>query len=102
MCWSRYEFETYKKFSLSFYTVLMAYTDELQAVSVDEALIDVTAAVAARSMAPEEAVTRSEGDAAGKPRDPAIEVAEQIRNEVRYLTAGCEGEISTASDERHP
>lgn len=50
----RYEFETYKKFSLAFYTILMAYADELQAVSVDEALIDVTSQVHALATAPPE------------------------------------------------
>ncbi|KAJ9118207.1 hypothetical protein QFC22_004113 [Naganishia vaughanmartiniae] len=49
-----YEFETYKKFSLAFYTILMAYADELQAVSVDEALIDVTSQVQALADAPPE------------------------------------------------
>lgn len=84
-----YEFDTYKRFSLSFYTVLMGYADELQAVSVDEALIDVTSAVAARASAPEEALYREE--ASDKPRDPAVEIAEKIRDEVRALTEGCEG-----------
>ena len=113
----RYEFETYKKFSLSFYTVLMGYADELQAVSVDEALIDATSAVAARANAPEEALDdageshvnvpaeevaateATEDDQAGdeqavapaKKRDPAVEIAEKIRDEVRRDT-GCEGE----------
>ncbi len=32
--------------SLEFYTVLLSFTDELQAVSVDEALLDVSHAVA--------------------------------------------------------
>lgn len=83
----RYEFDTYKRFSLAFYTVLMGYADELQAVSVDEALIDVTGAVAARAAAPEEAVVGE----VSKIRDPAVEIAEKIRDEVRALTQGCEG-----------
>ncbi|KAH9948124.1 DNA repair protein [Amylocystis lapponica] len=33
-----YEFQRYKQFSLQFYTILMAHADDLQAVSVDEAL----------------------------------------------------------------
>ncbi|WVR07039.1 hypothetical protein IAU60_004078 [Kwoniella sp. DSM 27419] len=111
-----YEFDTYKKFSLSFYTVLMGYADELQAVSVDEALIDVTSAVNARAMAPEEAAEDgrvSESDVTAgdefpaddsddasphlplkrKRRDPATEVAEKIRDDVRKLTDGCEVSI---------
>lgn len=90
--YASYEFDTYKKFSLAFYTVLMGYADELQAVSVDEALIDVTTAVAARAAAPEEAedAEKEDGDAK-KSRDPAVEIAEKIRDEVRGLTEGCEG-----------
>lgn len=90
-----YEFDTYKKFSLAFYTVLMGYADELQAVSVDEALVDVTGAVAARAMAPEEAreLSPTEDDhiAETRLRDPALELADKIRAEVRNLTDGCEG-----------
>lgn len=89
----RYEFETYKKFSLSFYTVLMGYADELQAVSVDEALIDVTSAVRAREMAPEEQVdVEHDGSDAKtlKRRDVAVELANMIRDDVRKLT-DCEG-----------
>lgn len=116
---ARYEFETYKKFSLSFYTVLMGYADELQAVSVDEALVDATSAVAARANAPEEAEhetyynanlaeeEREDRDDAGpdterdlalppKKRDPAVEIAEKIRDEVRRDT-GCEGMPSSPS-----
>ncbi|WRT66366.1 uncharacterized protein IL334_003321 [Kwoniella shivajii] len=112
-----YEFETYKKYSLAFYTVLMGYADELQAVSVDEALIDATSAVNARAMAPEEAseehedvVLEDEQEEMNghdsqeeskerrtrtirRNRDPAVEVAEKIRDEVRKLTDGCEVSI---------
>ncbi|WVQ99404.1 hypothetical protein IAU59_006537 [Kwoniella sp. CBS 9459] len=120
-----YEFETYKKFSLAFYTILMGYADELQAVSVDEALIDVTSAVSARALAPEEATGEDrayyhnpesadldeDGVDAGtgelleqsqsrqdlrsrcRRRDPAIEIAEKIRDDVRNVTDGCEVSI---------
>lgn len=78
----------------------MGYADELQAVSVDEALIDATGAVAARASAPEEAEKVLElpdldadqpNEGPKRVRDPAVEVAEQIRDEVRRET-GCEGE----------
>ena len=75
----------------------MGYADELQAVSVDEALIDVTSAVAARALAPEEAANPEVPPVEsiiGEPhkhRDPAMEVAERIRSDVRGLTEGCEG-----------
>ncbi|KAK8864399.1 hypothetical protein IAR55_001647 [Kwoniella newhampshirensis] len=95
-----YEFETYKKYSLAFYTVLMGYADELQAVSVDEALIDVTSAVAAKAMSPESTEVAEMDDELvdnerpiRPPRDPAVEVADQIRNDVRNLTDGCEVSI---------
>jgi DNA repair protein REV1 len=91
-----YEFDTYKKSSLSFYTVLMGYADELQAVSVDEALIDVTTAVRAKEMAPEEHAeidpSVEQSSLAPRPRDAALELAEMIRNDVRKLT-DCEGEF---------
>ncbi|PVG02317.1 DNA repair protein [Serendipita vermifera] len=41
-----YEFEKYKEISLKFYTILLSFADEIQAVSVDEALLDVSHAVA--------------------------------------------------------
>ncbi|WVN88248.1 uncharacterized protein L203_103449 [Cryptococcus depauperatus CBS 7841] len=88
-----YEFETYKKKSLAFYTVLMSYADDLQAVSVDEALIDVTAQATARARLPSE--TES-GLSSKKKRDPALELAENIRNDVRRVTEGCEVSIGIA------
>lgn len=74
----------------------MGYADELQAVSVDEALIDVTGAVATREAAPEEAEEmRDEEDGVAESgprpkRDAAVEIAEKIRDEIRKET-GCEG-----------
>lgn len=67
----------------------MGYADELQAVSVDEALIDVTTAVRAKEMAPEEH-TDLDPNQAPKARDAALELAEMIRNDIRKLT-DCEG-----------
>ncbi|KAG8907971.1 deoxycytidyl transferase, partial [Tulasnella sp. 417] len=74
-----YEFEKYKAFSLKFYTILMAFADDLQAVSVDEAILDVSERVAQLKMASDDP-----GD-----RDFAKELAEQIRDKVRENT-GCE------------
>ncbi|KAK4685217.1 DNA repair protein REV1, partial [Tremellales sp. Uapishka_1] len=91
-----YEFETYKKFSLAFYTILMGYADDLQAVSVDEALIDATSAVHARELAPEEAVDGPEVESGKRRvRDWAVEVAEKIRDDVRTET-GCEVSIGVS------
>ena len=58
----------YKQFSLQFYTILMSHADDLQAVSVDEALIDVTSSV--RRINAEVAVSQ---DSSVIPFDPAKE-----------------------------
>ncbi|KAF9453668.1 DNA repair protein [Macrolepiota fuliginosa MF-IS2] len=85
-----YEFERQgSMFSLKFYTVLMSFADDLQAVSVDEALIEVTNAVRARA----EILEMESGDNHGK--DPAKEVAESIRDAVRGST-NCEVSIGIA------
>ncbi|KAI0657169.1 hypothetical protein C8Q70DRAFT_920218 [Cubamyces menziesii] len=85
-----YEFQRYKQFSLQFYTILMAHADDLQAVSVDEALIDVTSSVA-RIRA--ELAERLEG--ADESVDPAKDFAESIRAQVKKVT-GCEVSIGIA------
>ena len=59
----------------------MSHADDLQAVSVDEALIDVTTSVQQ---------LRTQASEAGIPTDHAKELAETIRNQVRKAT-GCEG-----------
>ncbi|EGN96299.1 hypothetical protein SERLA73DRAFT_59278 [Serpula lacrymans var. lacrymans S7.3] len=87
-----YEFEKYRQFSLQFYTVLMRYADDLQAVSVDEALLDVTSAVSdvknqVSRLPVSEAITR----------DPAKELAEKIRDEIRKATE-CEVSIGIAEN----
>ncbi|KAJ3573313.1 hypothetical protein NP233_g2503 [Leucocoprinus birnbaumii] len=84
-----YEFERYKEFSLKFYTVLMSFADDLQAVSVDEALIEVTNAVRAR----DEILNLELGETHGQ--DPAKVVAESIRDAIRQATS-CEVSIGIA------
>ncbi|THG97509.1 hypothetical protein EW026_g4505 [Hermanssonia centrifuga] len=79
-----YEFNRYKQFSLQFYTILMAHADDLQAVSVDEALIDVTSSI--RRILLEIAQSR---DPSSSPVDPAKGFAEAIRAQVKKAT-GCE------------
>ncbi|KAK7467413.1 deoxycytidyl transferase [Stygiomarasmius scandens] len=81
-----YEFELYKQFSLKFYTILMKHADDLQAVSVDEALIEVTSTanrLRSTTQAQPEASTSLQAD-------PAKDLAETIRAQVRKAT-GCEG-----------
>ncbi|GAA97632.1 hypothetical protein E5Q_04310 [Mixia osmundae IAM 14324] len=76
-----YEFELYKEISTKFYAHLLRISDQLQAVSVDEALIDVTTTVAAIS----DTITDPGSDA-------ALQLCEQIRENVRQET-GCEVSI---------
>ena len=66
----------YRDLSLKFYTILMSYADDLEAVSVDEALIDVSSTF--------EHVEPSQR------RGSIKAYAEAIRDKVREET-GCEG-----------
>jgi DNA repair protein REV1 len=73
----------YKELSLNFYTILMSHADDLQAVSVDEALIDVTSSV----------IKLKESHSSSGPApvlDHAKLLAETIRNQIREVTH-CEG-----------
>ncbi|KAG8709119.1 deoxycytidyl transferase [Ceratobasidium sp. 395] len=80
-----YEFELYKELSLKFYTILMELSDDLQAVSVDEALIEVTSVVEAlRTHALESGQLQAESY--------EKQLAESIRDKVRSAT-GCEVSI---------
>ncbi|KAK7688879.1 hypothetical protein QCA50_007570 [Cerrena zonata] len=88
-----YEFELYKKFSLQFYTILMAHADDLQAVSVDEALVEVTTSV--RRIKSE--IARSQGNSSTQVVDPAKDFAEAIRAQVKRTT-NCEVSIGIANN----
>ncbi|KAJ3904659.1 hypothetical protein F5879DRAFT_801264 [Lentinula edodes] len=80
-----YEFELLQ-FSLKFYTVLMMHADDLQAVSVDEALIDVTMTV---NRLRETSKSMNLSGSVLQQYDPAKALAERIRSQVREST-GCE------------
>ncbi|THH06773.1 hypothetical protein EW146_g9508 [Bondarzewia mesenterica] len=82
-----YEFERYKQFSLKFYTILMAHADDLQAVSVDEALIEVTSTVSQMQV-----LHPDVEDGQGVTVDAAKELAKAIRAQVKDAT-GCEVSI---------
>ncbi|KAG1725858.1 hypothetical protein EDB19DRAFT_1897724 [Suillus lakei] len=69
-----YEFEKYKQLSLRFYTILMRHADDIQAVSVDEALIEVTTSVSRCALRPSSLAFVD---------DPSKSLAEQIRSEIR-------------------
>lgn len=66
---------------MQLYTILMSHADDLQAVSVDEALIDVTTAV-------RQLPTTSEK------QDPAKAFALMLRSEIKSAT-GCDGAYFT-------
>ncbi|KAI0317485.1 hypothetical protein OF83DRAFT_1283395 [Amylostereum chailletii] len=87
-----YEFERYKRLSLKFYTILMSLADDLQAVSVDEALIEVTSTISQMKV-----VRADDPDAEDAPIYTAKELAESIRARVRDAT-GCEVSIGIASN----
>ncbi|CDZ97273.1 Translesion DNA polymerase-REV1 deoxycytidyl transferase [Phaffia rhodozyma] len=79
-----YEFEKYKSTSLKFYTILLSYADSFfQAVSIDEALMEVTSRV--------NDLAKNGTERAGR------ELAERIREDIRQAT-GCEVSIGVASN----
>ena len=73
----------------------MSYADDLQAVSVDEALVDVTLTVAQSKVVP--TGVDDEDDCASK--DIAKELAEDMRAQIKSTT-GCEGTVCVVSDHK--
>ncbi|EJD46175.1 DNA repair protein [Auricularia subglabra TFB-10046 SS5] len=80
-----YEFEKYKAFSLKFYGILLRHADDLQAVSVDEALLDISSRVA----------RLVSSDPTSPVSEAARRVAQGIQDEVRAST-GCTVSIGIA------
>jgi len=74
----------------------MSYADDLQAVSVDEALIDVTSTVARLKVVP----TGVDDDNDGTSTDIVKELAESMRAQIKDTT-GCEGTVCVSSDRKH-
>ena len=73
----------------------MSYADDLQAVSVDEALIDVTSTVAHSKVVP--TGVDNEGDCTST--DISKELAEDMRAQIKAAT-GCEGRVCVVSDRK--
>jgi DNA repair protein REV1 len=65
----------------------MSHADDVQAVSIDEALVDVTTAVSR---------LRRAAARGGSQHDPAKDFAERIRAEVKQVTE-CESQSSFSS-----
>ncbi|GAN05676.1 DNA polymerase iv protein [Mucor ambiguus] len=78
-----YEFEKYKSISKIFYEIMFHYADEMQAVSVDEALLEV----GSHFTQPDEHSQEQQQEA----------LATQIRDEIRQAT-GCEASIGVGSN----
>ncbi|KAG0144249.1 hypothetical protein CROQUDRAFT_65240 [Cronartium quercuum f. sp. fusiforme G11] len=74
-----YDFKLYEEISLKFYNILLRYADELQAVSVDECLIDVSTNVL-------------ESNSSQLKETLIVNLANKIRGEIRSKT-GCEASI---------
>ncbi|ORX50861.1 DNA repair protein [Hesseltinella vesiculosa] len=74
-----YEFEKYRTVTEVFYNILFKYTQEIQAVSVDEALIDVSALIAHPEVGEEEAF------------------AQKLRQEIKEAT-GCNASVGIGSN----
>ncbi|GAA5963651.1 hypothetical protein JCM3765_003531 [Sporobolomyces pararoseus] len=70
-----FEFERYREFSLKFYDILLAHADFLEAVSMDEVLLEVKVA-----------------PTISRDQDPALELAHKIRSEI-YEATGCHASI---------
>jgi DNA repair protein REV1 len=73
----------------------MSRADDLQAVSVDEALIDVTSIVAQMAVEP----IGVDGDDDSISLDITKELAESVRTQIKAAT-GCEGTYYTVPDRR--
>ena len=80
---------------MKFYTILMSHADDLQAVSVDEALIDVTSTVAQTKAVPTSVDDRHDCSS----MDIAKELAEDMRTQIK-ATTGCEGTVCIVSDHK--
>ena len=73
----------------------MSYADDLQAVSVDEALIDVTSTVAEMKVVP----TGGDGENDGTSTDIPKELAESMRAQIK-ATTGCDGTLCDLFDRK--
>ncbi|KAI1307385.1 deoxycytidyl transferase [Mortierella claussenii] len=93
-----YEFELYEDISIEFYKILLGYADELQAVSVDEALLDVTSKCIPFSGAEIESGGRggslAEASLCSARMLPGL-LAEQVRKEI-FETTGCHASVGIA------
>ncbi|TIB75151.1 hypothetical protein E3Q24_00079 [Wallemia mellicola] len=81
-----YDFELYNKITVILYEIFLSHSDLLQAVSVDEALLDVSKIVANKSK-----------DNTSNEDEMVFNLAEDIRNLVRERTS-CEASVGIGSN----
>ncbi|KAF9913617.1 deoxycytidyl transferase [Lobosporangium transversale] len=86
-----YEFQEYEDISIEFYKIILSYADELQAVSVDEALVDVTSkCIPYWSMDGH----HQQAEELSVQMDPGA-LAEQVRKEI-FDATGCHASVGIA------
>lgn len=85
-----YEFDKYDEVSKQLYTVLIRHADFVQAVSCDEALIDVTIRM-------QRAMREMGSSSLDDHRRLCLDLAEQIRSEM-LLASGCVASVGIASN----
>jgi DNA repair protein REV1 len=90
-----YEFQQYEDISIEFYKILLSYADELQAVSVDEALVDITSKCTPSWEYPgqQQDVNQRLKDGSTQ-MDPGT-LAERVRKEIFSVTA-CHASVGIA------
>ncbi|KAG0371091.1 deoxycytidyl transferase [Mortierella sp. AD032] len=90
-----YEFQQYEDISIEFYKILLGYADELQAVSVDEALVDISSKCLPTW---ESGVKDSQLSASGGTQNDSAsrmtpaEFALKVREEI-FLATGCHASV---------
>ncbi|KAG0256333.1 deoxycytidyl transferase [Actinomortierella ambigua] len=96
-----YEFEKYESISLEFYRILLQYADDLQAVSVDEALVDISSRVLPTWNDYELGTnTGASSSSSSSPwpgttpdvRIPPEEFAQRLRDEI-FAATGCQASV---------
>ncbi|KAF9204528.1 deoxycytidyl transferase [Haplosporangium sp. Z 27] len=90
-----YEFQEYEDISIEFYKILLRYADELQAVSVDEALVDVTNKCSFPWHQKSDFTNIGQKQDQGPSRITPEALAEQVREEI-FLATGCHASVGIA------
>ncbi|KAF9356858.1 deoxycytidyl transferase [Mortierella sp. AD094] len=89
-----YEFQEYEDISIEFYKILLTYADELQAVSVDEALLDVTSKCLPLWDQRKSNTADHRGDVSSSRMAPGM-LADRVREQI-FLATGCHASVGVA------